>query len=78
MKKRIGLLLVALALVVAALANRPAEAAACVRPACPNSVSCCNASECVAWCQSIHGGQAGCLKLSTNGGGCCVCRPLEG
>ncbi len=76
MKKRISLLLFALALVAAALVNRPAEAAACVKPVC-STVACCSASECVSWCRSIGGGQAVCLKPGTSGG-CCGCRPLEG
>lgn len=75
--KKIGLFLFALALVAAALVDRPAEAAACVKPACPSSIACCNNSECVAWCRSIGGGEAGCLKPGTTGG-CCACRPLEG
>lgn len=75
--KKIGLFLFALALVAAALVDRPAEAAACVKPACSPSPACCSASECVTWCRSIGGGEAVCLKPGTTGG-CCACRPLEG
>ena len=75
--KKIGMFLFALALVAVALVDRPAEAANCVRPVCSSSPSCCSNSECVAWCQSIHGGAAVCLKPGTTGG-CCACRPLEG
>jgi len=75
--KKISLFLFALALVAAALVNRPAEAANCVRPSCPSSVSCCNNTECAAWCQSIQGGAPVCFKIGTTGG-CCGCRPLEG
>lgn len=75
--KKMGMFLAALALVAAALVDRPAEAANCVKPACPSSVACCNASECVSWCRSIGGGEAVCVKPGTTGG-CCACRPLEG
>ena len=75
--KKIGMFLFALALVAAALVDRPAEAAACVKPVCSSSPACCSNSECVSWCQSIHGGAAVCLKLGTTGG-CCACKPLEG
>lgn len=74
---KLGLFLFALALVAMALVNRPAEAAACVKPACSPSPACCSASECVTWCRSIGQGQAVCLKPGTTGG-CCGCRPLEG
>jgi hypothetical protein len=69
MKKRIGLLLCALALVAAALVNgpAPAEASACVKPACFASPPCCFASECADWCASRDGGVPACS------GGCCSC-----
>lgn len=76
--KKLSLFLFALALVAVALVNRPAEAAACVKPTfCSPAPACCNASECVSWCRSIGGGEAVCLK-PTSQGGCCACRPLEG
>ena len=65
------------ALVAAALVNRPAEAATCVKPACPSSPACCSATECDSWCRSIVGGPAVFVKPGTTGG-CCACRPLEG
>jgi hypothetical protein len=75
--KKFSLFLFSLALVALAHVNRPAEAAACVKPVCSSSPSCCSDSECVTWCRSIGQGQAGCLKPGTTGG-CCACRPLEG
>jgi len=77
MTKKMGMFLFALALVAMALVDRPAAAAACVKPTCSSSPTCCSNSECVAWCQSIGGGAAVCLKPGTTGG-CCACKPLEG
>lgn len=76
--KKIGLFLFALALVAAALVDRPAEAANCVKPVCSSSMACCNNLECESYCRSIGGGMGGCLKLPGATGGCCGCRPLEG
>lgn len=75
--KKFGLFLFSLALVAMAHVNRPAEAAACVKPVCPSSPTCCSARDCESWCRSIGQGQAGCFKPGTTGG-CCGCRPLEG
>ena len=78
MKKKISLFLFALALVAAALVNRPAEASGCVKPACFASPPCCRASECAEWCLSTGGGAPYCQGVIGRNGGCCACGGVEG
>ncbi len=76
--KKISLFLFSLALAATAIVNRPAEAVACLKPACLLSPPCCFASECESWCRSTGGGTPYCQGVTGQYGGCCACNEIEG
>lgn len=72
MKKRVGLLLLAMALSFLALAttSQPVQAV-CTGPQCFASPGCCFNWQCDSWCGGAGLGRCG--GTPQNGGGCCYC-----
>ncbi len=77
MKKRMGLLLMALALVSTALTSRPAVAGGlfCHPPACLIGPGCCTDGQCDLFCQNLSPGSV--PHCSDPNGGCCSCEVDE-
>lgn len=73
MKKRLGLLLLALALTTVAFVSSPVtvEASACQEPDCFASPGCCFNRQCDQWCGGY--GLGFCEGVSGKWGGCCIC-----
>ena len=79
MKKRMGLLLMAVVLVTAALASMPAMASGpltCHPPACFIGPGCCTDAQCSAFCQDLRPGSVPHCSDQEEGG-CCSCDVIE-
>jgi hypothetical protein len=78
MKKRMGLLLMAVVLVTAALSSMPAMASGpltCHPPACFIGPGCCTDAQCASFCQILNLGST--PHCSDPDGGCCSCYAEE-